>query len=152
MQTKKLLSLFTAVTMAASAFSAFVFPANAEDTQLAPSFDTYVASEDTTDYSTAQELRVLQDSKIALLEFDTSQLDGTVTSASLKFNIASRAWNESRARWESTSITLEAVDTDEALDNTIQLSDYSEMTKTTTKHIKIKKVKICFFIVNSPQF
>ena len=34
MQTKKLLSLFTAVTMAVSAFSAFVFPASAEETPI----------------------------------------------------------------------------------------------------------------------
>lgn len=130
-KTKRVLSFVTSFAMAASAFSALVIPASAEDTPLTPALDTYIA-DDSTDHSSDSELRVLQASKIALLKFDASELDGTITSATLDINIASRAYNSGRNRWESTGIVVRSVDAD--WESTVQFSDYAGMSKTTVSN------------------
>lgn len=130
-KTKRVLSFVTSFTIAASAFSAFVIQASAETDDLNPTFDTYLVDGDTSDYSSATELRINQKSKVALLQFDASSLiEGkTITDAKLSINIASRSYNADRNRWESTAVVLESVDAGTL--TAPQYSDYSSMSKTT---------------------
>ena len=130
---KKLLSMATSVAIAASAFSAFVFQAGAEDTvtELAPVADTYVSSGEAVDNSEATELRIIQTTKIALFKFDASAVKAsgaTITGAEFKINTASRSYNDGRSRWESSSLIVAETPTE--WEDTIVFEEYSRDSNT----------------------
>ncbi|MDO5396629.1 MAG: hypothetical protein Q4G33_01750 [bacterium] len=111
---KRMLSALTAFAMTASAFSGMCISASAAEgvNTITPIADTYIDTADATSHADATELRAMQTTKAALVKFDASQYLGkTITKAELTFNIASRAYNTGRNRWESSSIVLSTVDT-----------------------------------------